>query len=106
MDPGSLLSGSVNENFVDSSWPSESGSHSLGDLMSKPNGNMWGKPNIQDGVCTLGPVLGPIGDTCFPDRCKKHDECFTENQCNASSWTSNMLGGTKSCNKCNSGFFD
>ena len=77
----------------------------LGDLLSDPNGNMWGVFRPQDGVCALGPILGDIGDACFPERCKKHDECYTENGCNFSSWASNILGGTKSCNRCNSGFF-
>jgi RHS repeat-associated protein len=76
-----------------------------GDFISEPNGNVWGEPDRQDGVCTLGPIFGPMGDSCFPARCQRHDECYSENQCTASSWTSSVLGGTKSCNRCNSGFF-
>jgi len=79
---------------------------SWGDRLSAPNGNMWGLPDKQDNVCTLGPILGPIGDACFPDRCQKHDDCYAANGCTASSWVSSALGGTKSCNKCNSGFFE
>jgi RHS repeat-associated protein len=76
-----------------------------GDAISDPNGNVWGEPDRQDNICTLGPILGPIGDACFPERCQRHDNCFAKNQCTASSWTSSMLGGTKPCNHCNSGFF-
>lgn len=78
---------------------------STGDIISGPNGNMWGQPGPQDNVCTLGSIFGPIGDACFPDRCKRHDACYAANECTASSWVSSALGGTKSCNKCNSGFF-
>jgi hypothetical protein len=78
---------------------------SLGDAISQPNGNVWGKPGPQDNVCSLGPVFGPIGDACVPDRCQKHDDCYADNGCTASSWVSSALGGTKSCNQCNSGFF-
>ena len=77
-----------------------------GDAISDPNGNVWGEPDKQDNICTLGPILGPIGDACFPERCQRHDSCFAENQCTASSWVSSVLGGTKPCNHCNSGFFE
>jgi hypothetical protein len=77
----------------------------VGDVISDPNGNVWGEPDRQDNICTLGPILGPIGDACFPERCQRHDNCFAKNQCTASSWVSNVLGGTKPCNQCNSGFF-
>lgn len=78
---------------------------SLGDMLSGPNGNMWGEPKRQDNVCSLGPVLGKIADACVLDRCQRHDNCYAANQCTASSWASSALGGTKSCNQCNSGFF-
>ncbi len=76
-----------------------------GDAVSETNGNVWGESDRQDGICTLGPILGPIGDSCFPGRCERHDDCFAEHKCTASSWVSSVLGGTKSCNQCNSGFF-
>jgi hypothetical protein len=76
-----------------------------GDTISSTNGNVWGEPDRQDNKCTLGPILGPIGDSCFPARCQRHDDCFAENLCTVSSWVSSVLGGTKSCNQCNSGFF-
>jgi len=76
-----------------------------GDVISDPNGNVWGQPRQQDNKCTLGPVIGPIGDACFPNRCQKHDNCYAANGCTASSWASSMLGGTKSCNQCNGGIF-
>jgi RHS repeat-associated protein len=76
-----------------------------GDSISQPNGNMWGEPKRQDNVCSLGPVLGPVADACVLDRCQRHDNCYAANQCTASSWASSALGGTKSCNQCNGGFF-
>ncbi len=79
---------------------------SMGDAISQPNGKMWGETKPQDWMCTLGPIFGPIGDICFPDTCKKHDQCYEDNGCNSSSWISSVLGGTKSCNQCNSGFFE
>ncbi len=79
--------------------------NNAGDAISDPNGNVWGEPDKQDNICTLGPIFGPIGDTCFPERCQRHDDCYAGNQCTASSWVSSLLGGTKSCNQCNSGFF-
>ena len=75
-----------------------------GDSISQPNGNMWGESHTQDWKCSLG-LLGPIADACVLERCVKHDQCFENNECNMSSWGSSVLGGTKSCNQCNSGFF-
>lgn len=76
-----------------------------GDAISQENGNVSEKVRRQDQRCTLGPVLGAIGDRCFPEKCMRHDACFEENKCNASSWISSALGGTKSCNQCNGDFF-
>jgi hypothetical protein len=76
-----------------------------GDYMSTENGNVWGVPDKQDNICTLGPLLGPVGDSLFPNRCIRHDACFSRNKCTASSWLSSILGGTKSCNQCNCEFF-
>lgn len=75
-----------------------------GDNLSGPNGNMFPGFKGQDDVCTLW-IFSPIGDACFLGRCKRHDDCYADNQCNVSSFLSSLLGGTKSCNKCNSGFF-
>jgi hypothetical protein len=77
-----------------------------GDQISDPNGNVWGEFRKQDGMCTLGPGLGAIGDKCFLEQCQKHDSCYATSKCNASSWASTALGGTKSCNQCNSNFFN
>lgn len=75
----------------------------VGDAISDPNGNVFPGFTPQDGVCSsIACILNP-----FPpmlERCKKHDQCFTENACNQSSFISNALGGTKSCNQCNSNF--
>lgn len=76
-----------------------------GDSISQPNGHVWGTPIAQDNKCTLGPVLGPVAEACVLDRCLRHDNCYESNQCTASSWASSALGGTKSCNQCNGGFF-
>lgn len=80
-------------------------SNNFGDSMSGENGNVWGEFSPQDGQCTMGPFSG-LGDSCFPERCKDHDQCYDNNQCNASSWFSSAMGGSKSCNQCNSDFFD
>ena len=77
-----------------------------GDMISDDTGNVWGEPNPegQDQVCTLPWPIGPIADQCILERCQGHDQCFEENECNASSWVSSLLGGTKPCNECNSNF--
>lgn len=79
---------------------------SVGDMVSEPNGNIWPGFQPQDGVCSLPWPAGPLADKCVLDRCQSHDECYEDSECNASSWISNALGGTKSCNECNSGFFE
>ena len=76
-----------------------------GDAISNSNGNVWGIPQDQDRVCSLPGPLGPIANQCVLDRCQRHDACYAENECTASSWVSSALGGTKLCNKCNGGFF-
>jgi len=75
----------------------------FGDTISLPNGNLWGGFTPQDGTCTLGP-FSSIANNCFPERCLRHDQCYEDNKCNISSWIINLLGGTKSCNQCNSNF--
>jgi len=79
--------------------------NNAGDAISDPNGNLWGEPQDQDNVCTLPFPIGPIADQCVLDRCQRHDVCYDENGCTASSWIPSLLGGTKPCNQCNSGFF-
>jgi RHS repeat-associated protein len=78
-----------------------------GDYIGEPNGNFNGGPNPsgQDWKCSLGPGLGVLADSCVKDRCIDHDQCYEDNGCNMSSWATSALGGTKSCNRCNSGFF-
>jgi hypothetical protein len=77
-----------------------------GDYMSTENGNVWGEFQDQDQVCTLPWIIGSVANKCVIERCEKHDVCYEQNKCNSSSWVSNFLGGTKSCNKCNTGFFE
>ncbi|MHB1093010.1 RHS repeat-associated core domain-containing protein [Thiobacillus sp.] len=78
---------------------------SLGDMLSDPNGNMYPGFDAQDNKCSLGPIFGPLTDACVVDRCRRHDNCYADNRCNWSSWAPSLIGGTKSCNQCNSGFF-
>jgi len=79
--------------------------NNAGDAISQPNGNLVGGLRGQDYVCSLGP-LGPVANSCpnILDRCVRHDGCYETYECNASSWAPTLLGGTKPCNKCNSGF--
>jgi hypothetical protein len=77
----------------------------LGDIFSDQNGNVWGEPQDQDYACSLPWPLDHIADQCVLDRCQRHDDCYEKNNCTASSWVSSILGGTKSCNQCNRGFF-
>jgi hypothetical protein len=78
---------------------------SPGDIISNQNGNLWEGFTEQDGRCSLIFPFGTIGDKCFLNKCQTHDECYDENECNWSSWGSSVLGGSKSCNQCNGGFF-
>lgn len=78
---------------------------SLGDAISDPNGNVWPGHEPQDGKCSVSGIGGCMDKN--PDileRCKKHDQCYSDNECNRSSWISTATGGTKSCNNCNSDF--
>lgn len=81
---------------------------SLGDALSypNPNGNLFPGFNPQDGVCSLPGLLGSLADACVLDNCQNHDVCYTNYECNASSWVTSILGGTKSCNQCNGNFFE
>jgi RHS repeat-associated protein len=76
---------------------------SLGDSISGPNGNLFSGFTPQDWKCSsIACLLNP-----FPpmmERCINHDQCYEDNLCNSSSWISTVLGGTKSCNQCNSDF--
>ncbi|MEN8205052.1 MAG: RHS repeat-associated core domain-containing protein [Pseudomonadota bacterium] len=87
-------------------WKPRPGSISLGDYISDVNGNLWPGTKPQDWRCSLGPVIGELGDACFPERCFDHDQCYEDNECNVSSWIPTILGGEKSCNKCNRDFFN
>jgi RHS repeat-associated protein len=77
-----------------------------GDAIGQPNGNLIEYFSGQDEACSLGP-LGPVADSCpnILNRCIRHDDCYELNECNATSWVPTLLGGSKSCNQCNTGFF-
>jgi len=79
----------------------------VGDMISDANGNVWGSlSEFQDYECTLPLPLSTIANQCVLNRCIRHDVCYEENKCNASSWAATILGGTKSCDQCNRGFFN
>jgi RHS repeat-associated protein len=66
------------------------------------NGNISGGLSPQDMECT-----GDFGildrNPCTKQCCVAHDDCFTQNNCNMSSWFGNIfIGSTFPCNKCNS----
>ncbi len=62
------------------------------------NGNFWPGFKPQDGICS-SPASGLNSNPCFKKCCQAHDKCFTENQCNASSWIG-MGIVNKACQKC------
>jgi hypothetical protein len=68
------------------------------------DGNVTDSYEDQDQRGTLPGALRVLGDACFKDRCKKHDQCYSDNSCNASSWITSYFRGNKSCNQCNSNF--
>jgi RHS repeat-associated protein len=66
-----------------------------------PNGNYDPGFDRQDGVCS---TPGGIGNAnrCIVDCCKAHDDCYTRNGCNSSSWYGNIQGYKAACQQCNS----
>ena len=75
------------------------------------NGNVFPGFNTQDGVCTLPGRIGRAanGNLCILGCCKAHDDCYTKNGCNMSSWLGNAVGWpfpNKQCQKCNSNVVD
>jgi RHS repeat-associated protein len=75
-----------------------------GDQIGQPNGTVADYYKDQDQRCSI-PIIGPIADKCLLGNCQRHDTCYEEYQCNSTSWITSALGGTKSCNQCNSSFF-
>jgi RHS repeat-associated protein len=83
-----------------------------------PNGNTTPEIYPQDEVCTVSGNFGAFlnKDTKIIACCKKHDDCYAENKCNATSWKANLLHPpTKTfdhcpkpppCAKCNSDVAD
>jgi RHS repeat-associated protein len=84
-------------------WAVAYASHA-GDQIGQPNGTVADYYKDQDNKCSI-PIIGSIADKCLLGNCQRHDACYKENQCNATSWVTSALGGTKSCNQCNSDFF-
>jgi RHS repeat-associated protein len=86
-------------------WNPPKAEHPLGYYLTKPNGNLWDGFNRQDWKCSV-PGVGCLMDknTELLDRCINHDQCYKDNECNASSWIGNALGSDKSCNECNGNF--
>jgi hypothetical protein len=63
------------------------------------NGNLIPGTHPQDGVCTTGPLSGPMNsDPLVLACCQAHDNCYAQHQCNASSWIPVMTGSCTVCN--------
>jgi RHS repeat-associated protein len=78
-----------------------------GDYISLPNGSL-NEPipgAKQDMECSLPEPVGTIFDATVLGQCIEHDSCYASYGCTATSWIPSLLGGTKSCNRCNSNFF-
>ena len=64
-------------------------------VQSEYNGNLWSSFNTQDGVCSVPSYLGGNAmnkNPCMLGCCKAHDNCYTKNQCNWSSWIGTDCG--------------
>jgi RHS repeat-associated protein len=65
------------------------------------NGNLLPGTHPQDGVCTTGPLSGPMNsDPLILSCCQAHDNCYAAHGCNATSWIPNPLPWG-ACNTCN-----
>ena len=65
------------------------------------NGNLIPGTYPQDGVCTTGPLSGPMNsDPLILSCCQAHDNCYAAHGCNATSWIPNPLPWG-ACNTCN-----
>jgi RHS repeat-associated protein len=62
-----------------------------------PNGNIWPGFFRQDNECSLG---GSAANDrrCVKNCCEGHDNCYTDHQCNMSSWGTGFVGPCGSCN--------
>jgi hypothetical protein len=70
---------------------------------SYPNGNYEFGFTPQDGICTVDGLIGKKmnSNSCILSCCEEHDDCYTKNGCNASSWKSNLGGYSNACQQCN-----
>ena len=51
------------------------------------NGSLTPSFSVQDGVCSTGPFAPMMnGDPAILKCCQAHNDCYTQNRCNASSW--------------------
>jgi RHS repeat-associated protein len=83
------------------------GSATRGHVVPRPpwNGNMlWQGFTRQDGVCSVPGCLGKAmnANPNILACCQAHDDCYTANQCNASSWIGTLMGVSHECQQCNS----
>ncbi len=65
------------------------------------NGNLWpAAPQSQDGVCSTGPLLGPLMNSNLDIKacCAAHDACYSANNCRATSWLPILPGACTTCN--------
>jgi len=75
------------------------------------NGNVIPGYTPQDGICTVPGAVGRAmnSNPCILGCCKAHDDCYTANGCNASSWLGNISGWpfpNRQCQKCNDNVVD
>jgi RHS repeat-associated protein len=66
-----------------------------------PNGNVLPgfRPQNPNPVCDVPAFFGWEGRSCVVQCCKTHDECFTNNRCNWTSWLS--IAYESACGTCN-----
>jgi RHS repeat-associated protein len=63
------------------------------------NGNLWPGFTPQDGVCTTGPFANTMNSRpCIKKCCKEHDDCYTQYNCNYSSFLGGLPGPCHLCN--------
>ncbi len=63
------------------------------------NGNVVPGFTLQNPGCDSFPNF--LENRCVKKCCKEHDECYTKNRCNASSWIGNIFGAALACQRCN-----
>jgi len=71
-------------------------------LPTQGPGNVLPGFTKQDGVCTTGPFANMMNSRpCVKECCKAHDDCYTANHCNATSFLAPWPGASGPCQMCN-----